>query len=293
MIRDLFLGSPYIEVMETNRRDMKGLLHLWQKFHSSDIVVTQYAGKHGGQFGLASKLAARALAKRGALIGFKDVSGWNKFLFNHLLPVRPDYPVVEHEREALRAAGLEVYIPYPRLVVEKRDAVLERFQLTAGEYIVSHFFAGNPGRSISPLKARELVVELQKEFPGTTLVLSGGGDDRQQAEEIVEGLQNVLVVAGSVSLQDMMQVLGASRGVVSVDTGVAHISAQLEVPLVVLRTCLGPNWWFPEQYGPNIPAAQFSREDLCMPKHIKKNYPDCINEVAMREVANGAKKYFI
>ncbi len=291
MIRDLFAGSPYIEVIETNRRDVRGLWNLWKRFHGSEVVTTQYAGKHGGQFGLASKIAARLLAKRGGLIGFTDVSRWNKFLYNRLLPVRPDFPVVEHEREALRVAGLAVALPYPRLHIEEKPDIIEKYKLVPGQYIIAHFFAGNAGRSISPTHAHKLLVELGLQFPDVCIVLSGGKADRRVADEIAEGLPRMVVVAGNASLQEMMQLIQSSMGSVSVDTGIAHITAQLEKPLVVMRTCLGPNWWFPEQYGPQAPVRQFSRENLCTP-HVNKHYPDCINMIDISQVARASKELF-
>ncbi len=291
MIRDLLANAPYIEVIETNRRDIRGLFRLWRHFHGSELVVTQYAGKHGGRFGMASKLAARVLARRGGLVGFKDASRWNTFLYDHLLPVRPDHAVAEHEREALRAAGLSVLVPYPQLRVTAQPAVLERFSLQSGRYIVAHFFAGNAGRSISPQKARELIEHLRARFPETTIVLSGGAADQATTQTMLDGVSNSVTVAGSASLQDMLQLINSSIGVVSVDTGIAHITAQIGRPLVVMRTCLGPNWWFPEQYGARA-AQQFTREDLCTP-HVSKNYPDCIDKIDMRAVADACKNSFV
>ncbi|MEK7114207.1 MAG: hypothetical protein AAB850_01520, partial [Patescibacteria group bacterium] len=58
MIRDLFAAYPWLEVIEANRRNPVSLFSLWKKYHESDLVVTQYAGKLGGKFGLASKLFA-------------------------------------------------------------------------------------------------------------------------------------------------------------------------------------------------------------------------------------------
>ena len=292
MIRDLLSSSPYIEVIETNRRDVRGLWRLWKAFHGSDLVVTQYAGKPGGRFSLASKFAARLLARRGGLLGFQDVSPWNKFLYNHLLPVRPDLAVALHEREALRAASLEVVVPYPHMALTEDKSVPWRFGLRAREYVIVHFFAGNAGRSISPEKARSLVLELQKHLPGRVIAVSGGAADKETATRIVEGLPDVAVLAGEASLQDMMQLIVQSIGVVSVDTGIAHITAQLGSPLIVMRTCLGPNWWFVGQYGEGVPAAQFSQERLCESGHVKKDYPDCIEQIDEVKVADSAQVLF-
>jgi len=66
---------------------------------------------------------------------------------------------------------------------------------------------------------------------------------------------------------------------------VAHITAQLGKPLVVMHTCLGRNWWFPDQYGDGAPITSYSRGDLCVAGHVYKEYPDCMNEINMEEVA--------
>jgi len=288
MIRDLLSASPHIEVVETNRRDLVGLFRLWWKFHGSDLVVTQYAGKHGGQFGLASKVAARILQRRGALFGFKDTSKLNRYIYNHLLPVQTHKAVAQHERNILLAAGLPVTVPYPQLCVASDQSVVKRFSLQPGSYVIVHCFAGNTGRSISPNKARELIQELiMCNPPGLKIVVSGGTGDRQASLLIAENIPEAFVVAGQASLQDMIHLISGAAGVVSVDTGIAHIAAHLRVPLVVMRSCLGPNWWFTDQYGPEAPVAQFSREDLCVP-HVKKEYPDCLDKIDMQIVAKAS-----
>ena len=288
MIRDLLAAYPWIEVIEANRRSPRALLSLWRNFRGSDLVVTQYAGKHGGSFGLASKFAARLLARRGGLVGFSDASTkWNKLLYSRLLPVRSDKAVAEHEREVLRALGLSLPLPFPMLSCKRSDAVLAKFGLEAGRYVLVHVFAGNKGRSLSPEKSCELVSALHAKLPHLRLVLTGGAGDRETALAIAHSLP-ATVIAGDASLQEMMNLIVTSAGVVSVDTGIAHITAQLRKPLVVLRTCLGENWWLPEQYGNEAPITVFSRDNECAHGHLAKDYPSCINGIDMNDVASRA-----
>jgi ADP-heptose:LPS heptosyltransferase len=291
MIRDLCASSPWLEVIETNRRDVRGLWKLWKEFHGSDSTVTQYTGKVGTSFGLASKLAARALTKRGGLVGFADAFAWNTLIYDSVLPLLPDAPVVEHERSALRASGLSVRIPYPLLPMSEDAATLVKFMCTADSYLLFHFFAGNKGRSISPTKAHDLLVDLRSRLPDLTFVISGASTDLELAEEIGKGISGTIVLAGKASLQEMMYLITDARGVVSVDTGIAHISAHLRKPLVVLRTCLWPNWWFPEAYGPEAPILQFSEEKQCHP-HIARDYPVCINDIPVSDVAQKSSDFF-
>lgn len=285
MIKDLFAAYPWIEVIESNRRNPLSLIRLWLGFRGSDIVVTQYAGKKGGKFSMASKIMARLLARRGGCIGFNDVSRWNKAIFDVILPVRSDQAVAWHEREVLRSVNIPVSIAVPKLDLKKDTRVLERFSLTPGEYVVVHLFAGGAGRGMNTDKKKELIMLLAQKNPGIKLVLSGGKQDREEALNISSDI-NATVIAGQTSLQELMSLISDSRGVVSLDTGVAHISAQLGKRLTVIRTCLAPNWWVGGQYGSNAPISVFEHDEACASGHVFKDYPACINSVDLERVAS-------
>ncbi len=285
MIRDLFSAYPWLEVIEVNRKNPKSLWHLWKKFRGSDLVITQYAGKKGGKFSFASKLAARLLAKSGGLIGFSDASKLNKMLYDKLLPVRSDIAVAEHDRSALRVADIPISIQFPTMQFVPDDSIFTSLNLVEEKYVVVHLFAGNKSRGLSPDKKHELLMALAKKLPDMRLVISGGDNDREEALKVAENIP-VMVIAGEVTLQEMMNLISNSRGVVSIDTGVAHITAQLGKPLVVMTTCLGRNWWFDDQYGVDAPITVLSRGDLCSTSHVYKEYPDCMNKIDMNEVAS-------
>lgn len=287
MIRDLFRAYPWLEIIEANRRSPKALLSLLKNFYGSDLVVTQYAGKPGGSFSLASKLFARMLTTRGGLIGFTDRSEWNSMLYDQLVPVNSNSAVAEHDRAALRAAGISLSLPFPKLEFVQNDSVLSKFNLEIGRFIVVHLFAGNAGRGLHPDKKHELLVALAKKLPDTCLVISGSANERDEALRIAEHI-SATVVAGKATLQEIMNLIAHSRGVVSVDTGMAHISAQLGKPLIVMRTCLGANWWFPEQYGSDAPIAIFDCDLVCKDGHLAKAYPACMDAIDMEEVAEKA-----
>ncbi len=289
MIRDLLSEYPWIEVIEANRRNLKSLFYLWKKYRGSDLVITQYAGKKGGKFSFGSKLMARLLARRGGLVGFKDISPWNKFLYNFLLPVRPDSAIAEHEREVLRTAGIPVSVEFPILLPNKNSEILKKFGLTTGKFLVLHLFAGGKGRGLNPEKKKEILMALlekcEKEKSDMKIVISGGKDDEGEVLHISEGTSAVMI-AGKTSLQELMTIIFESAGVISVDTGVAHITAQLGKRLVVLRSCVAPNWWFKEQYGSQAPITVLSADEACEGNHIYKDYPDCINHISMRGVVD-------
>lgn len=279
MIHDLFAAYPWLEIVEVNRRNPRDLFSLLRNFFRSDLVITQYAGKKGGRFGFASKLVARLLAKRGGLIGFNDALQWNKYLYDRLLPVRSDMAVVEHDHAVLRAENMFISSLFPTLKFIKDDSVLAKFCLEKEKYIIVHLFAGNMKRGLHPDRKHEILRALAKKNSNINLVVTGGVADREEALRVAENIP-VRVIAGDATLQEMMNLIDQSHSVVSVDTGVAHIAAQLRKPLVVMRTCLGANWWFCEQYGDTAPITILSCDEKCVDGHIAKNYPDCINEIS-------------
>lgn len=278
MIRDLFAAYPWLDVIEANRRSPRALLSLGRRYAGSDLVVTQYAGKQGGRFALASKCVARLLAKRGGLAGFTDASTWNKLLYDVLVPVNNELAVAEHERAVLRAVGLSVQRDYPTMAYIEDDTVLGRYGLTDGQYCIVHLYSGSAKRGLSPEKKRELITALAKALPKTRLVVTGGAGDRDEALRLTAGTE-ALVCAGEVSLQQLMNLITHSRAVVSVDTGVAHLAAQLRRPLVVLRTCLAQNWWVSGQYGKDAPITVLDHDESCREGHTNRDYPQCLNSI--------------
>lgn len=291
LIRDLLKAYPWIEVIEANRKNPRALWKLWKRFHGSDLVVTQYAGKEGGCFALASKIAARLLAKRKGMIGFADASKINGLLYDTIISFSRTAAPASLEREALRAAGVPVAHAWPTLTYVPREATLRKFELAPKEYIVVHLFAGNKSRGLHPDKKRELLVALSKSLPDIRLIISGGKGDRAEALQAADGL-DARVIAGETTLQELMNLISESRGVVSLDTGVAHMTAQMGKPLVVLTGCLGRHWWGEGQYTPQTSVSIFSRAELCAAGHIYKDYPDCIGEIAIADVVYTAKTVF-
>mgnify|MGYP001603975847 FL=1 len=203
------------------------------------------------------------------------------------MPIRADDAFVDHARAALRAAGVPVALPFPTLRYREDRGVSRRFKLEEGKYMIVHLFAGNTARGLHPDKKRELLAALTTMLPGLRLVISGGVDDKGEALRIAQNIPATVIV-GEATLQEMLNLIATSRGAVSVDTGMAHIAAQLGTPLVVVRTCVGRNWWLPGQYGSGAPIAVCERDAICAAGHLARAYPACINAIDMKDVAEKA-----
>ncbi|HEY4519769.1 MAG TPA: glycosyltransferase family 9 protein, partial [Candidatus Paceibacterota bacterium] len=227
MIHDVLLGYPWLSVVEANRKNPSSLISAWRALSGSDIALTQPAEN---PFSFPSKVFARLVAKK--LIGFNDTSVWN-FMYDTVVPFFGEAHsrgMIVEEQNALRASGVPMGVSELSLSYVDDPSVVSKFRLS-GKYVAAHLFSGNEGRSISQRKRVEIVRALRSAIPHT-LVLTGGTADVVRAAETSGGLPNVLNLAGKTSMQEFINLIARARGVVSLDTGGAHIAAHLKKPLV-------------------------------------------------------------
>ena len=284
MIRDLLREYPWIRVREVNRRNPAGVISFVKETLGSSIVLTQYTK---GTFSVASKIVARFISADGICIGWKDPSPFNRFMFDQTLVIEGSESVVDLEKKALAACGISASIPTPTLNGGKQSFPGMPPGLKPRSYVVAHLFAGNEGRGLSPEKRAELIKELVAKLPShVSIVLTGGSDNVAAAETLVQP-GRVVSIAGKTTVQDSISILSQSLVVVSVDTGFAHISAQIGVPLVVTRSCIGRRWWLDSQYG-SKGIKVFDCDTICAAGHDFGSYPKCMNAISMPEVADAA-----
>lgn len=290
MIRDLFAAYPWIEVIEANRRSPRALIELWQKFSGSDLTLTQYAGKNWGSFGLASKIAARLLTRRGGLYGFEDSFRFNDRVYDRILPLRFESAPAELERAALGAAEILVGIPALSFSYVPQLQLLGRLELQPAKYVVLHLFSGGRARGVSPEYRQKLISRLAAILPKDfRLVLTGSRTERESLGDALP--ENVRTAA--TSLQELAALIDASAGMVSIDTGAAHLAAHMRKPLVVLASCVGEQWWSREMYREGVPAAVFTRTDVCTAGHDYSGYANCLEAISVDEVVGKAGEIFI
>jgi ADP-heptose:LPS heptosyltransferase len=250
MIRDLFAAYSWLEVLEVNRRNVRGVLRAYADLRGMDVSLTQYAEN---PFSLPSKLFARAVTKKGGMFGFDDRSAWNTYLYDTVIPFagedKSEGMIVE-EQKALKAANIGVEVPQIRLSYIEDTQVFSRFGLEPQKYVAVHLFSGSEGRSISQKKRLEIIQSLRKTIPTEIkIVLTGAKGESSLAEETLQDLYNVFNLAGKTTIQELINILASARVVVSLDSGAAHIAAQVGAPLVVLtRKAALTAWWGQSMY---------------------------------------------
>lgn len=290
MIRDLLAAYPWIEIVEASRRKPFSFVTLCRRFGASDLVVIPPA-KAGTSFSLPSKLAARLLARRGGLIGFRDASGINGFLYDQVIPLLGSRAPRLFEEAALQAAGIPLVEGIQGFEFIPQPGLLDRLQLDPKGYVVVHLFAGSEGRGPSPQKRQELLNALARVLPQRTLLLTGSTHERESLKALSLP-PHARIVAGELSVQELAAVMASSACVVSVGSGPSHIAASLGVPVLVLVTCHGMPWVGEEQYGAGLPLRIFSAVSACANGHDHASkYPVCIEKIDAMEVARAAADF--
>lgn len=291
MIRDLLSAYPWIEVIEANRKSIQSLWHLWKRFHESDIVLTQYAGKGGGAFSMPSKLMARVLAVRGGLVGFIDSSSWNTYLYDTLVPIDIARAPRLLETDALVARGIPIAQSVPTLLSIPHEHIFSTHTITKGEYVVVHLFAGSLGRGMSQEKRQALLDVLADALPERTLIVTGSATECPYLEKLSLP-KNAKNLSGKLSLQELITLIRESKGMVSIGTGPSHIASHVGTKVIVLVTCIGVPWCAEDQFGPHA-GYIFTRTDLCCGHHdLSRQPPICIEEIDVNNVAKKAKELF-
>lgn len=284
MVCDLFAAYPWLNVVEVNKNPAS----LWHFFSSGrhDVVVTPYTG---GIFNLLPKLVARVSSRM--LVGYTDRSKLNRFLYTKLIPLvgRARAPRLL-ETDALQVLGVPVSITHPTFKYLPQPRLLEKLGLQKGKYVVLHLFSGGDARGLSPLSRHALIQALVKVLPEDVKVVLTGSD--KERESLGKDFPPRIVRVRT-SLQELAALIDSSAGMVSLDTGAAHIAAHLRKPLVVLASCRGVQWWSPDMYGKNIPNVLFTRLDVCAGGHDYTDYAKCLEAIDVEMVATAAKNLLI
>lgn len=113
--------------------------------------------------------------------------------------------------------------------------------------------------------------------PGTPIWLLGSSKDVAIGEQIVQASDGAAVnLCGKTSLAQAIDLIATARAVVTNDSGLMHVAAALDRPLIALYGSSSP------LYTPPLsPAAQIVRKDLpcspCFKRECPLGHLDCLN----------------
>ena len=227
------------------------------------------------------------LARIPLRFGYQGEGRW--LLLNRRLPNPAGRPAMVGFYSALAGPGGDA-AARPRLHFDTATlaAATAAAQVEAGAFWV---FA--PGAEYGPAKCwpaahyAELARALHSRH-GQQVLLLGSGTEAALCEQIAQAAPGACrVMAGKTTLQDAMALIGASRGMVSNDSGLMHVAAAFGLPQVAVFGSTSP-----EHTPPLNPHARvlWLKKELgldCMPcfeRTCRFGHTRCLTEVSPQRV---------
>ncbi|RME72371.1 MAG: glycosyltransferase family 9 protein [Planctomycetota bacterium] len=197
-----------------------------------------------------------------------------------------------HEWRNIAALGaaLGVRVAGPPRLGEQTTAPLP--PLPRAPFVVLHPWAGGLRHTWKEWPgARWVALGRWLRARGYALVVSGGPGDRARSDALAARLrgegdgERVQVLAGEASLASMTRVLVRAAALVTVNTGIMHLGAALDIPLVALHGPTRVSRWGP--LGTRS-VALASRTPGCPYLHLGFEYggrrSDCMEGIALETV---------
>jgi heptosyltransferase I len=225
-------------------------------------------------------------------IGFKTEGQYRHYLFDHVVGHSKVIHEIENYRNLIRTLGVNSF-SLPRIEIAEKETgsnlKLEK------PYIVFHPW---PGGFKSYMKEWPVQnwVSLAKQVVGLNydIVITGSAADATKSEEIVAHLERngarAKNIAGKLSFTDTICLIKNAKLMVCVNTGIMHIAAAMDVPLVALHGPTSPNRW-----GPLSKKAKIIVPDLAGCGYLNlgweypANPPDCMQAITVEEILHVVK----
>lgn len=233
-------------------------------------------------------------------VGF-DTEG-RGFLLTKKVPYRSGNHEVRNFLDVLQADGVPVVDDHLEawLSTEEQrfaDRFLADQGVQPGDSVIGiHPFAANPTRAWHEDNFIELANALQQEYGGKILLFGGKGD-LQLGETMARAISPTpLLAVGSTTLRQSMALLARCRLLVCNDSGIMHLAASLQVPLVAL---FGPQ--SPVKFGPwGKNCRIIYREFPCSPCRQKfftectpsrRDRPECLEAITVQDVLEEIRNF--
>ncbi|RWE34828.1 MAG: glycosyltransferase family 9 protein [Mesorhizobium sp.] len=162
--------------------------------------------------------------------------GEQHFLYRYLSP--------------LEALGVDLRVRVPAiqplpLETTRALALLDTFHLRPNAYVAVHAGASFPGRRWQPERFAAAIERIADDS-GLAIVLVGGPDEKDTAEQIVGGTKTPIVnLVGALSLETLQALLKEARLFLGNESGPMHMAAAAGTPVVGLFGLTNPVRWGP------------------------------------------------
>jgi len=223
-------------------------------------------------------------------------------LLTRSLPYRRDQHEIENLLDVLRADGVPPTDKHLELWISAEEqafatAFLARHGIAAGDKILAlHPFANNQPRAWHEDDFAAVANEIQRSS-GARVLIFGSKSDQSQAERLRQKLSPPgISIAGETNLRQSIAVLSRCTLLICNDSGIMHLGAALNIPLVAV---FGPG--APDRFGPWTKNARVIYENFpcspCRQRYFKdctpsaRNKPPCLEAITVRQVLDAVRSF--
>ena len=162
-----------------------------------------------------------------------------------------------------------------------------RQRIQSQHYWVMHPCAADPYKVWPMAKVRALLEQARQRWPQLAIVLTGSRHDAATLQPLAQGLDGVFNTAGALDIAQTGAVLQQARCVLAPDTGVAHLAAALDTPVVALYAATDAR--LIGVRARHAPAVLLQQPQTCSPCIEKRcNYTGtaqhCMDQIGLPQV---------
>ncbi len=300
------LAKPWVSPIFENSR------------HLDNLLIYDENGKHNGILGkvrLANELRKYNFdvaillqnAFEAALItflaGIPLRIGYNtdarQMLLTHAIPCTKDIKK-EHQTKyylnILKGIGIKTGNPYLYLKLGQKDRFRVEQILLKQQILLEEKLIGiNPGATYGPAKQWPLdryarLADKIHEYTGARIVIFGGPNDKWIGRNISQTVQHHLVdFSGKTTLNEAMALIEKCSLFITNDSGLMHVAAALNVPLVAIfgstnAVATGP-------LNANSRVVQIPMEcSPCLKPECPKGHFNCMDQISVEKVFEVVKE---
>lgn len=297
MFLEISSEYDFLNIIEINKKNFWKTLpwYIINMFQRNYLIIPPTRGV----FPLATKIFAKFLAfwPGSLLVGFKDKSKVDSYLYNKVLKYNTDQDYFLNLQELLFLLGFDKKEKELVLLHKDSPEVLDDCSLKRNDYIVIHSFAATSRRSLAKEYLQEIINKITRELPEVDIVLTGTNKDFASMD--FSTLENVKILSG-LSMKSLIDVVSQSKFYVGVDTGITHIASMLRKATLVIANYGTPNWlpFYNEKAEILYKIKDCSHNTYSGKDHLKdcsKGDLFCLEQVPVEIVFEGiekmAKKY--
>lgn len=264
--------------------------------HKIEFIKGLRASKFDKVYVLKRSLGSAVMAfltGAGERVGFATEG--RSFLLTRRVPYRHDQHEVQNFLDVLRADGVPVVDDHLEAwLTAKEEQFAENFFRDSGvgtdETLIGiHPFAANPPRAWHLDNFIELANRLQSEMKCRTVFFGGPRDGEAIAQLMREVHPTPIVAIGGTTIRQSMALLKRLKFLVCNDSGIMHLAASLQVPLVAL---FGPQ--SPVKFGPwgekctvvhsLFPCSPCRQKFFSECKPSPRGKPECLESISVEQV---------